>query len=235
MGSILIRIAVAIVCAAIGRGIVAAFHLDTLVARTISELWQEGASFSPEARVAIAWMLSGLIGLIGLTSWLVLHIDERLQDLLRKRPTFGSLPNVNFTVNVARNITTGKVDAEMAVEIKNVNDFVVGYRGHLEGEMNDKPFIAPDGSERLPIHGYAHPAIPTSLILKFYDVPQAPTGRPPLSGTIKYDLAYFAAPSGKRTRRTMKRIAFERLIPFRGIPGQTGQVIQTLYREQKEE
>jgi hypothetical protein len=140
-----------------------------------------------------------------------------------------------LTVHAFRDLQTGKTDAEISVEIKNSNDFVVGYRGHLQGDLNGQVFLAPDGGDTLHINGYVNPTVPTFLTLKFYNVPDAPAGRPPLSGTIKYDLTYFAAPSGKRTRRTMKRIAFERTVPFRGVAGQTEQRIKTLYREEEEE
>jgi hypothetical protein len=40
----------------------------------------------------VAWLVSGLVGLLGLALWLVLNVDERLSNILFPRPEVRSLP-----------------------------------------------------------------------------------------------------------------------------------------------
>jgi hypothetical protein len=57
------RVLVTICSTAVGRGIVFAFRLDRFVADMIQTV------MTPEWREAIAWMLAGALGLIGLGLW----------------------------------------------------------------------------------------------------------------------------------------------------------------------
>jgi hypothetical protein len=122
LSTIIIRILVVVICAAIGRGIVFAFGLDAKVARTIQRLLQTASDF-PEARNAIAWSIAGLIGLACLLLWLIFHVDEKLYDALSPRPALGSLPFVSpFMAEFARNIGSGETDVLLPghVEISRV-------------------------------------------------------------------------------------------------------------------
>ncbi len=60
---IITGILVAVFCTAIGRGIVLALSLDEFVASMIT------VALTPENLNALAWLLSGLVGLLGLAVW----------------------------------------------------------------------------------------------------------------------------------------------------------------------
>jgi len=75
LSSLLIRLVVVIVFAAIGRGIVLAFGLDVKVARAIQVAAKSG-SF-----VAVSWVIAGMIGLVGLLGWELFHVSDRLGRL----------------------------------------------------------------------------------------------------------------------------------------------------------
>jgi hypothetical protein len=61
--SIIRKILVALFCTAVARGIVFAFGLDQKVGALIR------VAMEPQSREAVAWILSGTIGLVGLALW----------------------------------------------------------------------------------------------------------------------------------------------------------------------
>jgi hypothetical protein len=223
---IITGILVALVCGAIGRGIVLAFGLDKIVARMI-----QSATAMPSLP-AIAWILSGLIGLVGLVAWQLFHVDEKLYGMFAARPALGSLSfEEPFVTRISRSIGTGKTDAEISVNLKNSNDFLLKFHATISGDVNGKQ------SSQISFDGYAYPAKQASLILRISDIP----GPGPQSQSIKteghfqYDVTYYPAASEQRTRRTMKRISFESIQPLQNVPGSSGAGIKVLFLEEKEE
>jgi hypothetical protein len=199
---ILTGILVAAFCAAVGRGIVFAFGLDAKVARMI-----QVASTSANT-AAIAWIISGAFGIIGLISWEMFNVVDRLNAMFPvNRPALGSLSYEQFIANVNRNPTTGQTNVQMIVEVQNRNDFLVKYRAKLNGEVNGK---TPDRPV-LEFEGFA-PAHQNRYVMydTIFDVPidAIPPGAPFLSGRLYYDLIYFAAPAGRATRRTARSVSF---------------------------
>jgi hypothetical protein len=61
--SVVRKILVAVLCAAVARGVVAAFGLDQEVASLIR------AAMNPQMREAAAWIISGTVGLICVALW----------------------------------------------------------------------------------------------------------------------------------------------------------------------
>src|SRR5260370_187333 len=74
----------------------------------------------------VAWLLSGLVGLIALALWLIFNVDERLSNTLSPRPAIGSLP-ISFdpTFKIEVNRTTGKNTVEMVVDLINKSDRMI--------------------------------------------------------------------------------------------------------------
>ncbi len=209
--------------------------LDTKVVQLLQEFFQFGIN-SPNLDV-IAWSISGVIGLACLILWLIFHLDDRLYNMLIKKPTLGSLHYVDCVPMLKRNINTGKADAEIRVELKNTNDFLVRFRATLRGQINGKIFTNADGVDTLQFYGYVNQSHSTSLILKIADIPVSPAESTAmnLSGDFIYDVIYFAAPSGHRTHRTMKHITFQSPIILKNEPGMHAAHLNFLFTEEKEE
>jgi hypothetical protein len=64
---------IAVFFAAIGRGLVSYFELDLLVAKILH------ATANSRKITGIAWIVAGLIGLLGASAWEVFHVDARLR------------------------------------------------------------------------------------------------------------------------------------------------------------
>ncbi len=77
MGAWLWRIIFVVVTTAIGRGIVSYFQLDRLAAEMIDAIMH----LKPPSS-ALAWILSGTIGLATLVAWEAFHVNERLSNLV---------------------------------------------------------------------------------------------------------------------------------------------------------
>jgi hypothetical protein len=75
--SLIRKILVGLLCTALARGIILAFGLDKDIAALIR------AAMSPQSREAVAWILSGTIGLIGLFLWETRPTWLRLRGQIR--------------------------------------------------------------------------------------------------------------------------------------------------------
>jgi hypothetical protein len=106
-------------------------------------------------------------------------------------------------------------NAEVRVDLKNTNDFLVSYRAKIGGEINGQR-LSHDGNP-VEFTGMAYAQNPTTLLYRFDNIPTARANPldPTVSGWISYDLTYIAAPDGKRTRRTAKRMRFQTHIALR--------------------
>jgi hypothetical protein len=162
----------------------------------------------------VAWLVSGLAGLIGLALWLTFKIDERLSNILSPRPEIGSLPIMGDpTLNIEVNRTTGKNNAELFVDLINNSHHLLSTRFELKATVNGKDLDRPITGE-----GFVHPNQKTRLFARINDVPM----HEDLLAWLEYDVTYsFNAPRSRRTRRTAKGIEWRAQKP-QGQPGPRG-------------
>lgn len=229
----IISILFAVVCGAIGRGLVIAFSLDEKVARIIQEL----DKLSPEALSAISWGISGFIGLAGLACWLIFRVDERIYNLFSPVPALGSLSYQDFSANVFRSVSSESATVELVSTLQNTNDFLLKTHVELRGEVNGVRFEDNEGNDSLNFEGFANTNQPLHLILRIENVPvpQPQGNAPSLNGTFDYVVTFVVAPTGKRTRTTAKRVLFESRVPVGLPPGShTEQRINVLFKDERE-
>lgn len=196
----MLKLVIAIVTGAIARGVILLLGLDAKIARILRTV-----KASPNS-TAIAWILSGAIGVVGVIGWEMLSVSERLDAVLPfNRPGYGSLPFKDMIVSIERH-PSGKTDIQMSVELKNTNDFMLRYNALLIGRVNGK---LPNGPI-LTFEGYI-PANETRYMMynKIFDVPpQTAPGSPVYEGYIDYDVTYSAASSSRGIRHTARRASF---------------------------
>jgi hypothetical protein len=218
------RILVAIVTTAIARGVVAAFGLDAKVARLIAI-----ATTSGNAQ-AIAWIISGLVGLICVVLWIALDVPQRITDLISGRaPELGSLTYVNLIAEIGKHQQSGRISAHLSVEVTNTNDFLVKYRASVSSEVNGTPSGVTTFEGLIPAHQNRY-----LLAGEIANVAAAAPNQPFVSGWLDYDVTYFAAPSGRTKRRTSKHVEFKTDQGRQNTPPGTEIRVQIITRLSKE-
>ena len=178
----------------------------------------------------VAWLLSGLVGLIALALWLMFNVDERLSNTLSPRPAIGSLSitgDPTFKIEVNR--TTGKNTAELFVDLINKSDRLITTQFELRATVNGKDLDRPFTGE-----GFAPPNQKTRLFVRIDDVPM----RDDLLAYLEYDVTYFFKGTRGKTRRTAKGVEWKAQKP-EGRPGpQGGKVVKVItvryYKEVEE-
>jgi len=230
--TIAIRLAVAIFVSAIGAGTTHAFGLDKVVARMIGD--------HPNVVVGVIFMISGVIGLIGLCFWIVLRLDEKL---LSPRPRLGSLVYRDIVLVAATPPMLGTPvpprpgpDIQIVVTLVNENPELVSYFARLTGAVNGKQWRNRQGQSILEFEDCASAATSTELIMRIPDIPfEVTNGFVPIAGTIEYELKYFYVQSVPRTRTTRRAIDFDTIVPTRGEIGTIVlNNIHVLFRNQRE-
>jgi hypothetical protein len=193
-----IRVAILVATTAIARGVVAAFGLDTKIARLIAVVIKT-------ANVqATAWILSGIVGIICVLFWIALDIPERITAAIYgQRPALGSLTFVNLIAEIGKHQASGRVSARLSVEITNTNDFMVKYRAMVTTEVNGSPGSVSNFEGLIPAHQNRY-----LIAAEVSNVAAAAPNQHFVSGWLDYDVTYFAAPSGQATRRTARRVEF---------------------------
>lgn len=168
----------------------------------------------------IGWLLSGLLGLIALTLWLIFDPGEWLSNIRTPRPELGSLVIAHEpTFKIEVNRTTGKNNAELFVDLANKNDHLVGFRFELKATVNGKDLNAPVKSS-----GYVPANGKTRLLVRIDDVPLPED----LLAFMEYDVTYYLGNTSRKTRRTAKGITWRSQVP-KGQPGaQGGSVIKAI-------
>jgi hypothetical protein len=74
---------------------------------------------------AVAWLLSGIFGIVCVTAWIAFDVPEKISNLFSgQRPALGSLSYVNLIVSVERH-PSGNIDVQLSVELTNTNDFLI--------------------------------------------------------------------------------------------------------------
>jgi hypothetical protein len=200
--------------------------LDALARRLAQEVLQVPAS----ELYLVAWLLSGLVGLIGLAVWLIFRVDERLSNLLSPRPEIGSLPITGDpTLNIEVNRTTGRNNAELFVDLINKSDRLISTRFELRATVNGKDLDQPITGE-----GVVHMNQKTRLFVRVDDVPM----RDDLLAWLEYTVTYYFKGSRSKTRRTAKGVEWKSQAP-QGQPGpRGGKVVKSVtvryYREVEE-
>ncbi|MDA9414083.1 hypothetical protein XH81_04285 [Bradyrhizobium sp. CCBAU 25360] len=178
----------------------------------------------------IGWLLSGFVGLVVLVLWLVLDLGDWLRQALAPRPPIGSLPVAGDpTLKFEVNRTTGKVSAELFVDLVNNSDDLVFAEFALRATVNGKDLDAPILGQ-----GHAAPGEKMRLFVRFDEVPM----REDLLAVMEYDLKYLFKVRGRRQRRTAKGIEWRTQKP-EGRPGPAGgkvvKMITVKYYNQIEE
>jgi hypothetical protein len=171
-------------------------------------------------------------------AWQVANVGDRLYSVISPVPEIGSLTfDQPFEVHLSRNISSGKTDAELAVRLLNRNARLLKFSAIIAGDVNGKTIELENGSKSITFSGYVGPGMSTSLILRFTDIPAPPPGSIGVrtTGTFFYDVSYFIAPSGRKTRRTMKHIAFDGRNSLKNTPAEGGAAINVLFLDEKEE
>jgi hypothetical protein len=197
MGTWLLKLAVLVATTAIARGIVAAFGLDAKVSRFIQMI---GAYPNLQA---VAWTLSGLIGLLAVVAWSGFNVSEKIAGgFSSDRPALGSLNYVNLIPGIERK-QNGVTHAQLSVELNNGNDFLLKYRATLHSQVNGKADTPITFEGLIPAHQSRY-----AMANPIQNVPVDVAVSPFLSGRLDYDITYFAAPSGRATRRTARRVYF---------------------------
>lgn len=200
--------------------------LDVLARRLAQDLMQVPTSDLH----LVAWLLSGVVGLIALALWLIFNVDERLSDVLAPGPPMGALvvagdPTFKIEVNRA----TGKNIAELFVDLINKSDHLLNTRFQLRATVNGRDLDRPIRGE-----GFASANQKTRLFVRIDDVPM----REDLLARLEYDVTYFYKATRRKTRRTAKGIEWRAQKP-EGQPGRSGgklvKVITVRYYNQVEE
>lgn len=193
----------------------------------------------PEMKPSIPAILLFLAGalLIGLSIHVSLQ-SSRLANVSNENAKLGSLTfEEPFVARLSRNITTGQTNAELVVNLKNNNDFLLGFRAAIGGSVNGAVFQTNAGEARLNFEGFVSANKSVALILRIPNVPSAPPGANSLmtTGSFTYDVTYFPAQSKTQTRRTAKEIAFEGRNILANAPGQSGTSIHVMFSNEREE
>lgn len=226
----LIRILVIVLCTAVARGIVMAFGLDQMAAHTIDLAW------SSTKIKAVAWMLSGLIGLLGLALWIALRLDKKLGAWLNPRPEFASLVYSDFIPNIGIDPKNKSVGVETFVKLDNTNTRSVRYRAKLTGSINGHPFRDTVGKDFLEFNGFAGAGRSAGLVLQFQPIAfDKAEGWATIDGQLRYELTYYFDGSfaGRATART---ILFKTTFPWKAKPGQQlANQATFLFRDEHEE
>jgi hypothetical protein len=219
---ILTGIVVAIAFAAIGRGIVSAFALDAWVARMIR------GALDSQYLSAIAWTLSGVVGLAALTVWIGLRLDEKVYNLWSPRPALGSLYRNGEALLV---VTHSQAD-NRTVPLQNGNDTLLAFRCELRATVNGKDLDAP-----VSFDGYVNANTATSLILDMPDIPlQVQNNTARVQARLRYSVVYFFPNNKGRTRRTSKLVEWNELLHLTGVPGTRQETrMQVRYYDEVEE
>jgi hypothetical protein len=193
----------------ITRALAYLLGLDAIARRLAQGILQVPAS----DLYLVAWLLSGVVGLIALALWLMFNIDERLSNILFPRPTIGSLPvAADPTLKIEINRTTGKNTAELFIDLINKGDRLITTHFKLRATVNGKDLDRPMTGE-----GFVSPGQKTRLFVRIDDIPM----REDLLAYMEYDVEYcFKGASGK-TRRTAKGIEWKAQKP-EGQPGPKG-------------
>lgn len=128
------RLIVAVATGALAKGIIAWSGLDSKVANLLH------IAATPHNESVIAWVASGAVGLIGLVLWIVVRVEGRLYDIIQPRPMLGSLavvPN-GFVARLNHHRQANRNDAELSVELKNKNEFLVQFHACLTPDFPDE-------------------------------------------------------------------------------------------------
>jgi len=89
---------------------------------------------------AIAWGISGTVGVVCVVLWITLDIPQKITDLVYGRqPALGSLSYVNLIAEIGKHQQSGRIDARVSVEVTNTNDFLVKFHASVSCEVNGTP------------------------------------------------------------------------------------------------
>lgn len=223
---IVIGILVVVLSGTIGKGVIKAFALDEKVARVIKGFLSSGLV------EATGWILTGAFGLVCLIVWIAFHADERIADYLSPIPNFASVTFSTWDMQATHFVKDGKTNVDIAIYLKNTNQYPISYTAKLHANANGKDLIDKNGSKTIDVSAIASANETITLIYFIPDVPTPSTegasNQNTIAGWAEYDLTYAVAPSGKRTRRTAKRVEMSTGMTLKPSPppGGKGTVVQ---------
>jgi hypothetical protein len=89
-------------------------------------------------------------------------------------PALGSLTYSNFIANIHSFVRQNTVTAELVIELRNTNDFLVAFRAKIKGQVNDKELVP--GGGQIEFDGYVYSQQPTFPDLQIWRSAYTSTG-----------------------------------------------------------
>jgi len=194
------KILITFLASLVARGIIAAFGLDAKVARLIN---------TARSSKAAIWILSGCFGLICVLAWQLLDVGDKLLALGEPGPELGSLVYSRLQIKAEHHPGTEKSNYEIVVVLNNLNDYALGFKAKINADVNGVK-MTKDGP--LEFSGVVAAKDTRWIVYKVRDVPMIKkpgSDEVDVIGWAEYDISYFVAPHGKKTRRTAKRVNFD--------------------------
>ncbi len=194
------KILVTLLASLVARGVIMAFGLDAKAARLIR---------TARSSKAAIWIISGCFGLVCVLAWQLFDVDEVLSGLRTPSPELGSFAYSRLQIKAGHHPGSAKSNYEIVVILNNLNDYAIGFRAKINADVNGV-MMKNDGP--LELSGVVAAKDSRWIVYRVRDVPttrQPGSNESEVVGWAEYDISYFVAPQGKKSRRTAKRVNFD--------------------------